>query len=210
MDDYKAGKLRERTEKSVHRPLSNGSINKTLKVLAQVLDDGVEYGYLPTNPARGKKRRLNAAKPRRTWLELEEVNALLAASGPHKALIGAMVLAGLRVSEVCALRWSSVDLAGGTLRVEDSKTQAGERSVDLSPMFLGALKLHRLDARYNSPTDYVFASRNGTRRNRSNITPAANSPPDDRGGQQGACEAGKPPIQTGVTNHSLRRTFASL
>jgi len=81
VDRYKLGKLREREDKLVDRPLSNSSINKTLKVLAQVLDDAVEYGHLEVNPARGRKRRLKAAKPRRTWLELDEVRALLDAGG---------------------------------------------------------------------------------------------------------------------------------
>jgi hypothetical protein len=51
------------------RPLGKGSINRTLRVLAQVLDDAVEYGHLGSNPARGRKRRLKASRPRRTWLE---------------------------------------------------------------------------------------------------------------------------------------------
>jgi hypothetical protein len=36
-----------------------------------------ELGYTDTNPARGRKRRLKAAKPRRTWLEVDELRALL-------------------------------------------------------------------------------------------------------------------------------------
>lgn len=51
-----------------------------LRVLAQVLDDAVEYGHLDANPARGKKRRQKAAQPKRTWLELDEVNSLLDAA----------------------------------------------------------------------------------------------------------------------------------
>jgi hypothetical protein len=54
---------------------------KCLKTLAQVLDDAVELGYVETNVARGKRRRLKAAKPKRTWLELVEVRALLEAAG---------------------------------------------------------------------------------------------------------------------------------
>jgi len=34
------------------RPLNNGTLNKTLKVLAQVLDDAVEFGYVDSNTAR--------------------------------------------------------------------------------------------------------------------------------------------------------------
>ena len=74
------------------------------------------------------------SKPRRTWLELDEVRALLnAAKGPPRAMLATMILAGLRVGELLALRWRDVDLANGKLRVEEAKTDAGERVVDLSP-----------------------------------------------------------------------------
>jgi hypothetical protein len=98
VEAYKAAKLAERERRFAAieewrkadpaergrmpvRPLNNASINKTLTTLAQVLDDAVEFGYVETNVARGKRRRLKATRPKRTWLELHEVQALLAASG---------------------------------------------------------------------------------------------------------------------------------
>ena len=48
-------------------------------VVIDVPSEGVDYGYLASNPARGKKRRLKAAKQRRTWVELDEIRSLLAA-----------------------------------------------------------------------------------------------------------------------------------
>jgi hypothetical protein len=73
--------------------LSNGSINKTLKVLAQITDTAIEYGYAQTNPARGKRRRLKAPKPRRTWLEIDEARALLEAAREDRTLLATMMLA---------------------------------------------------------------------------------------------------------------------
>jgi hypothetical protein len=102
VDAFKVAKLRERDQiEQAHarkeplreRGLSPSSINKCLKVLAQVLDDAVEDGFLEENPARGKRRRLKAAKPRRTWLALDEVGALIDGAGRHRALIATMVLA---------------------------------------------------------------------------------------------------------------------
>jgi integrase len=109
------------------------SPNKTLKVLAQVLDDAIEYGYIETNPARGRKRRLKAAKPRRTWLEVDEVRALLEAAGDSRALLATMILGGLRVGELCSLRWRAIDLARGRLTVEDSKTDEVRAASSTSP-----------------------------------------------------------------------------
>ena len=59
--------------------LSNESINKTLVLLANVLDAAVECELLPTNPARGKRRRLKTALPTRRFLEADELGEVLAA-----------------------------------------------------------------------------------------------------------------------------------
>jgi integrase len=119
-----------------------------------------------------------------------------------------MILAGLRVGELCSLRWRDVDLAGGKLRVTDSKTEAGERVVDLSPMLLDELKLHKAHANEPSPDSLVFGTSNGRARNRSNITRQILGPAIDRANVELA-KVGRTPIE-GATNHSLRRTFCAL
>ena len=83
------------------------------------------------------------------------------------ALVGAPV--GRRVGELCSLRWRDVDLASGKLAVADSKTDAGRRVVDVTPMLLDELKLHRADSEQAGPDDLVFGTSRGTPRNRSNI-----------------------------------------
>jgi integrase len=97
------------------------------------------------------------------------VQTLLAAAATHRALLATMIFAGLRVGELCGLRWADVDLASGKLRISDAKTEAGERVVDVSPMLLDGLKLHRASSRFDQPHDFVFGTIRGTRRNRSNI-----------------------------------------
>ena len=52
--------------------LSNESINKTLVLLANILDTAVEHGLLASNPARGKRRRLKADRPTRGFLEADD------------------------------------------------------------------------------------------------------------------------------------------
>jgi integrase len=104
VDRYKVAKLREREEKLVERPLANSSLNKTLKIGAQVFDAAIEYGLVTANPFRGKRRRVRESKPHRTWLELREVGAILDAAGKRRALLATMILAGLRVGELMALR----------------------------------------------------------------------------------------------------------
>ncbi len=47
----------------VLRPLSAGSINKTIDVLQAVLALAVEYGHMTANPASGRRRRLKPSGP---------------------------------------------------------------------------------------------------------------------------------------------------
>ena len=65
----------------VGRGLSPRSINMVLSLLAQILDDAVEYRLLNANPARGKRRRMRETKPPRSFLEPDMVSDLLAAAG---------------------------------------------------------------------------------------------------------------------------------
>lgn len=44
------------------RPLSAGSINKTIEVLRWLLSFAVEYGWIDDNPAAGTRRRIKVAR----------------------------------------------------------------------------------------------------------------------------------------------------
>ena len=95
VDDYRIAKVAERdrvkeaTAVGVDvrdydgrkiRPPSNDSINKTLMLLAAVLDVAIDHGLLTSNPARGKRRRLKVTRPRRPFLESDEIRSLLGAA----------------------------------------------------------------------------------------------------------------------------------
>lgn len=226
VEKYKAAKLAERdqlrraldewqntdADKRGPRPprgLGNEAINRTLKTLAMVLDDAIDFGYVETNAARGRKRRLTASKPRRTWLEVDELRVLLDAAEDHRALLATMALAGLRVSEACALRWRDVDLANGRLRVTDAKTDAGVRSVELTPTLRDELAAAKAGATDAEPDALVFPTRTGTMRDRNNVRSRVLATAVARANRKLAA-AGKPPLQDGITNHTLRRTFCAL
>jgi integrase len=135
--------------------------------------------------------------------------ALLGAAGEHRALLAVMSLGGLRVGEATALRWGNVDLANGRLHVLDAKTDAGRRTVDLSPDLRDELAGRKAAARNTASADLVFQTREGKQRNRKNVRANVLAGAIKRANAN-LVEAGKSPIQSGVTNHSLRRTFASL
>jgi integrase len=150
------------------------------------------------------------AKPTRTWLELHEAQAVLEAAGNHRALIATMMLGGLRVGELIALRWRDVDLAGGTIRVAGSKTDAGVRIVeDMTEMLREELTLHRADSEYTDPDDLVFCTGRGTPHLRGNIRRRMVGEAVERA-NAALTKAGRQPIVGRITNHSLRRTYASL
>jgi integrase len=145
------------------RPLSNGSINKMIRLLATILGQAVEYSYIDRNPAKGRKRLLRERKPTRTHLQPEQVRALLAAAGAldeadhgrRLPLFATLALSGLRISEALALRWRDVDLGEGKLWVAQAKTDADVREVDLTPRLQDILATHRRRTEHNRASDFV-------------------------------------------------------
>jgi integrase len=96
-------------------PLGPNSIRKQLTALASILDDAVEDGHLDHNPARGRRLRIHVPRPRRTFLEMDELAALLDAAaeleepyrhedrggvGPRTAEVAALLEQGLRPAQI--------------------------------------------------------------------------------------------------------------
>jgi integrase len=198
------------------RPLSNGSINKTIRLLAVILEQAVEYGYLDRNPARGRKRLLRESKPSRSYLQPDQVAALLAAAGELDAEARSgdtgrrrpLTLAGLRISEVLDLRWRDVNLGARRLRVAAAKTDAGVRAVDLTPTLAELLSEYRARTLHAEAADWVFPTSAGKRDNSSNVRTRFLAAAVERANAELA-EDGREPI-IGATPHALRRTCISL
>jgi integrase len=212
--------LPEKDRKRLVRPLSNGSINKTIRLLAVVLEQAVEYGYIDRNPARGRKRLLKEDRPSRSYLQPDQVAALLGAAGKldaegregdtgrRRPLLATLTLAGLRISEALDLRWRDVNLDGRRLRVAAAKTDAGVREVDLTPALQALLTEYRSRSPHTKPGDLVFPTSEGKRDNPSNVR---NRFLDSAAKVANAdLRAAKREPMPDLTPHSLRRTFISL
>jgi integrase len=231
VDRYRTHKVREREAirrelddgakvSDTGRPMSNGSINKTIRLLATILEQAVEYGHIDRNPAQGRKRLLRESKPSRSYLQPDQVAALLTAAGDldaearrrdtgrRRPLLATLTLAGLRISEALDLQWRHVNLAGRKLRVVDAKTDAGVREVDLSPTLQETLSEYRTRTSYADPGDLVFPTAAGRRDNPSNVRNRLLASVVERTNMK-LVDQGAEPIGR-VTPHSLRRTFASL
>ncbi len=217
VDRYKAAKADE-------GKLNNNSVNKTITRLSQVLEDAVEYGYLPANPAAGRRRRLKPSRPQRVWVEPDQLMALLDAAGRleggysdlARPLLATMAGAGLRVHEALALRWQNISMANRELEVEDSKTEAGIRTVLLSEALVEELADFKAMRSEAGPGDLVFSSVHHGRKDTSK--PAALDrhrvrervmKPAVRMANEVLEAKGIEPIGN-ATPHSLRRTYASV
>jgi integrase len=208
------------SRKASEGKLSNGSINKTLEVLSSCLELAVEYGHLTANPAKGKRRRLKAETPARSFLEPEQVGRLLEAAAEldgrdrqrrrfRRPLLAVLAFAGLRVGEALALRWRDVDLAGGVVHVRESKTDAGIRDVEIQPELHDELVTFKAGAAATRPGDLVFGRSTGKPEERNNVRQRvllrAVELANDRITEEGGGEL----LPDSLSPHSLRRTFAS-
>jgi integrase len=129
----------------------------------------------------------------------------------YRPVIATLTLAGLRVSELCALNREHVDLARRELRVLDAKPPAGVRRVDIHDDLqheLAAYKAARGAAW--EPGEPAFVNARGKRWTRNAIAQHVIPPAlEEANGQR--VRAGLPPIRDEVTPHTLRYTcIASL
>lgn len=212
-------KVDEARERLVKRGLGARSVNMVLALLAQVLDDAVEYGLLEANPARGRRRRMREPRQARSFLEPDMVLDVLelareweAGLPEHqrygrRALLALLCLAGPRIGEAITADRGDFDLAGGRWRIPASKTEAGARDVEL-PLFLAdELREHvAARARARGP---MFPTRTGGRLNASNVRTRLLAGVVERVNKRRA-KVGQMLLPARVTPHALRRTFASL
>lgn len=202
VDRYKAAKLREGA-------LGPNQINKSIGLLAMILDAAGDYGHVDParNPARGRRRRIKRSTPSRPTVEPEQLPSLLETAGELRPILATMAGAGLRNGEACALDWPDFDPGSGTLTVAASKTDAGVRQVDLPDALRRELAKHKLRTRRSSEGP-IFLNRNGQRQSVSNVERRMKTA--IRRANQRLDRLGIRPIDEAVTPHSLRRLYASL
>ncbi len=200
------------------RPLSNRSINTTLATLAQILEQAVDRGLIASNPAVGKRRRLRTAKPPRRFLEADELKELLMTAARmdrdarryqigRRPMIAVMAKAGLRVTEMCNLRWRDVDVHHRRLLIRQAKTAAGVREVDLSLDLMEELISWRALQGSTSPVDFVFSTASGKQRDKDNVRMRLASVVKQTNRHRAERDL---PVLPSVSPHALRRTYISL
>jgi DNA-binding NarL/FixJ family response regulator len=67
-------------------PLSLHSVRMLIDTLTAILDEAIEDRHIPVNPARNRRMRIKVPGPRRTFLEMDELAALLHAAAEQDRL----------------------------------------------------------------------------------------------------------------------------
>jgi integrase len=206
---------------SKRRPSSNETINKTIVRLGQILDLAMEYGYVETNAARGKRRKLKTVKARRNYLDqARQIVALLDAADEldrearaefrglgRMALLATPTFSSLRLSELLTLEWDDIDLAGGWINVNKSKTAAGERKTKLRPVLHDILTERKAGVAAPERKGLVFGTTTGKPHSASNVRRMMAAVCERANAKLAA--QGEPPLPK-ITPHSLRHTWCSV
>lgn len=216
------------TYKRRKKPLSNTSINSILRLLSQILQRAADYDYIERNPmkvGRSKDRYLPAVKPKRTFLEVDELHALLAAAGEldasarrdrrigRRASLATLALDGFRVSEVCGFKVPQVDLRRARFKLPDAKTPKGVREVEMPVWLHVELRIYyqqRVQDKFPMrPKDFFFGTSTGRRRDTDRYRDRVLARSVARANANRESE-GFAPLPERITPHSLRRTWAML
>jgi integrase/recombinase XerD len=140
--------------------LRPASQNRALTALKSLLSFGHEIGYLPFNVGVAVKLQPNRDSLAQRILEESEVAKLIEAApvGRDRMLLKLLYVSGVRVSELCGLKWCDAmgRTEGGQITVfgKGGKT----RTVLLKPKSWEQLMALRGEA---SPVDAIFRSRKG-------------------------------------------------
>lgn len=101
-----------------------------------------------------------------------------------------MLTAGLRVSEVCSLKWSDLRYRDHKILIKEAKGKK-DRNLFIPESLMMKLKDYKIEA---PKSQYVFASKTGKRQDRSNLNKTIKN------------YASKSGIKKNVYNHLLRHT----
>jgi integrase len=143
-----------RTYQRRRRPLSNTSINAMIKLLGQILQQAVDYELIVRNPVRvGERgqRFLPSVKPVRSFLEVDEFEALLRAAGELDAepanstgtRIRAMKARGMTTSQIARKLDRSTQAVCYHLAREEPRPLGGRRAI-IAALGLGGFRIGEL------------------------------------------------------------------
>ena len=177
--------LREITREAIQAfligKLQGGLSGKTVAHLrcglSRVLGTAEDWGYVTDNVALKTKLPRREGCRERPILTVEQIRLLIASlEEPTRSLVQLLVSTGLRVGELLALRWGSVDLDSGLLRIAETvydghfdkpKTSRSVRVIPIAEGSVDILKVLRQSG--VNPDALVFSNREGRPLDRRNL-----------------------------------------
>lgn len=160
--DSKPSDLTKQAVSDILRTIPGASARRsTYAAWSKLCDYATDRGLMSENVVRTVKRPQQVTAPQREATP-EQMRAVLEAAKGHKWEIAAwlVITCGLRRGEVLGLRWSDVDLEGGSLSISgnltrssdglqrgEPKTKRGKRQVPLAPVLVDLLTEHRREQR---------------------------------------------------------------
>jgi integrase len=202
--------------------LSNRTVEYINGVLRRAFNQGIKWGLLKFNPTVQASPPKVEKKEMKTWTGNQVKKFFKAVEGERWEAIYYVASLGLREGEILALRWDSIDLANGTLKVvlavqfvqgkglifSEPKSAKSKRRVDLPQYVISALLKHKQKQEIlktsekwrpnpNQPDNLVFTTNLGTAISPRNLI---------RHFKEKTKEANLPEIRF----HDLRHTTATL
>ncbi len=165
------GDLTTIAEKMLGEGRDASSVRNALMPVRLIFRRALDAGTVTVNPTAGLALPAPQGRRDRIATPAEATTLLAAVPDGDRALWATALLAGLRLGEIAALDWASIDFERGTIAVERSwcpkshamvqpKSKAGRREVPIIGPLRALLLAHRL--RTGRRVGLVFG-RNGTR-----------------------------------------------
>ncbi|MGJ4850542.1 tyrosine-type recombinase/integrase [Bacillota bacterium Meth-B3] len=212
MDRLTSGQIQEAVELWQKR-LAASTLRGVFRMLKAMLSAAAERGLLTHNPCQSIRLPKGKTRPPRvlTVSEQKRLEEAVRHSGNCEYLL--CLYTGLRVGELCALRWADVDFAGRMLRVRHAaqrihakragrktalvmatpKSESSQRDIPLPDFLMKMLKALKAES---GDCAFVFKSAAGEMR-------------DPRTMQQQLGRICKASGLQGVHMHTLRHSFAT-
>jgi integrase len=165
---------REPIQSMLNAKLASGLAWETVHhlqcALSKILGTAVEWGYIEANPVRMTRLPRRRRMYSKVVLTPAEIRLLVSRlPEPSRSLVLLLMLTGLRIGELLALRWRNVDLATGVIRVEETvyeghfdepKSRHSMRLIPLGPLAVAVLS-ERCKQVVVDSSSLVFSSRAG-------------------------------------------------
>ena len=161
---------------------SRDMVRRVLASLAAIVSEAQARGLVATNNVRAVTRTKRRRADGQGQIEMptkDELRAIIAATPVwHRPFIFTALLARLRGSELRGLLWQDVDCKAGEIKIcrrvdrfnkfGPPKSEAGSRTIPMSPILLNSLKTWRL-ACPKGELDLVFPNGAGNIENHGNL-----------------------------------------